>query len=151
MIERMIQVGLHHKLLVFLIAIGICVVGVYSLQQLPIDAFPDISPNLVQVFAEIEGMAAEEVEQLVTRPVEVAMRGIPGVKKIRSLSSLGLSTVNVYFDDDVDIYFARQLVTERLSLAEEGIPPSVNMPHGLEMGAVASGMGKILSYYLNRQ
>jgi cobalt-zinc-cadmium resistance protein CzcA len=108
--------------------------------------FPDISPNLVQVFAELEGMAAEEVEQYVTRPVEVAMRGIPGVKKIRSISSLGLSTVNIYFRDDVDIYLARQLVSERLKEAEEAIPETMNMPHGLEMGAIASGMGKILSY-----
>lgn len=148
MIARLIHIALRHRLLVFLIAVGVCAAGVFSLMRLPIDAFPDISPNLVQVFAEIEGMAPEEVEQLVTRPVEIAMRGIPDVKKIRSLSSLGLSTVNIYFEDDVDIYFARQLVAERLKLAEEGIPPSVDMPHGLEMGPVASGMGKILSYYL---
>ena len=149
MIARLIHIGLRHRLLVFLVTVGVCVAGVFSLMRLPIDAFPDISPNLVQVFAEIEGMAPEEVEQLVTRPVEIAMRGIPDVKKIRSLSSLGLSTVNIYFEDDVDIYFARQLVAERLKLAEEGIPPSVDMPHGLEMGPVASGMGKILSYYLD--
>ncbi len=151
MISRLIQLGLRHKLLVFLVTLTVCVSGVLCLRRLPIDAFPDISPNLVQVFAEIEGMAAEEVEQLVTRPVEIAMRGIPGVEKIRSLSSLGLSTVNIYFGDRVDIYFARQLVTERLKLAEEGIPDSVTMPHGLEMGPVASGMGKILSYYLEAE
>lgn len=151
MIEQIISIGLRHKLFVFLITIAVCIAGVLCLRRLPIDAFPDISPNLVQVFAEIEGMAAEEVEQLVTRPVEIAMRSIPGVKKIRSLSSLGLSTVNIYFEDDIDIYFARQLVTERLRLAEEGIPSSVDMPHGLEMGPVASGMGKILSYYLEAE
>ncbi|MHC4680575.1 MAG: efflux RND transporter permease subunit, partial [Planctomycetota bacterium] len=151
MIAQLIRTGLRHKLLVFLITIAVCIAGVLCLRRLPIDAFPDISPNLVQVFAEIEGMAAEEVEQLVTRPVEIAMRSIPGVKKIRSLSSLGLSTVNIYFENNIDIYFARQLVTERLKLAEEGIPPSVDMPHGLEMGPVASGMGKILSYYLEAE
>ncbi|UCG56456.1 MAG: efflux RND transporter permease subunit [Phycisphaerales bacterium] len=151
MIAQLISVGLRHKLLVFMVTVGVCVFGILCLRRLPIDAFPDISPNLVQVFAEIEGMAAEEVEQLVTRPVEIAMRGIPCVKKIRSLSSLGLSTVNIYFEDNLDIYFARQLVTERLKLAEEGIPPSVDMPHGLEMGPVASGMGKILSYYLEAE
>jgi cobalt-zinc-cadmium resistance protein CzcA len=128
--------------------VAVSVAGVFSLSKLPIDAFPDISPNLVQVFAELEGMAAEEVEQFVTRPVEVAMRGIPGVRKIRSISSLGLSTVNIYFEDDVDIYLARQLVSERLKEAEEGIPETMNMPHGLEMGAIASGMGKILAYYV---
>ncbi|MHC4558578.1 MAG: efflux RND transporter permease subunit [Planctomycetota bacterium] len=148
MITKLIQFLINHKLLIVLGFVGVCVAGVFSLAKLPIDAFPDISPNLVQVFAELEGMAAEEVEQFVTRPVEVAMRGIPGVKKIRSISSLGLSTVNIYFEDDVDIYLARQLVAERLKEAEEGIPEGLNMPHGLEMGAIASGMGKILSYYI---
>ncbi|MHC4113668.1 MAG: efflux RND transporter permease subunit, partial [Planctomycetota bacterium] len=149
MTAKIIQFLIKHKLLVLLGVVGISVAGVFSLSQLPIDAFPDISPNLVQVFAELEGMAAEEVEQFVTRPVEVAMRGIPGVTKIRSISSLGLSTVNIYFEDDVDIYLARQLVSERLKEAEEGIPETMNMPHGLEMGAIASGMGKILAYYID--
>lgn len=148
MITRIVQFSLRHRLLIVLGFVGVCVAGVFSLSQLHIDAFPDISPNLVQVFAELEGTAAEEVEQLVTRHVEVAMRGIPGVKKIRSISSLGLSTVNIYFQDDVDIYLARQLVSERLKVAEEGIPEELNMPHGLEMGAIASGMGKILAYYV---
>jgi cobalt-zinc-cadmium resistance protein CzcA len=149
MIAKLIQFLIKHKLLIVLGFVGVCVAGVFSLAQLPIDAFPDISPNLVQVFAELEGMAAEEVEQFVTRPVEVAMRGIPGVKKIRSISSLGLSTVNIYFEDDVDIYLTRQLVSERLKEAEEGIPETMNMPHGLEIGAIASGMGKILAYYVD--
>ena len=148
MIERLVDLSLKYKLLIIILFIGVCAAGGFSLTRLSIDAFPDISPNLVQVFAEIEGMAPEEVERFVTRPVEVSMRGIPGVKKIRSISSLGLSTVNVYFEDDIDIYLARQLVAERIKEAEEGIPEGVNMPHGLEMGAIASGMGKILGYYL---
>jgi len=138
MITKVIDFSLTHKLLVILVVLGVCAAGGFSLSKLPIDAFPDISPNLVQVFAELEGMAAEEVEQFVTRPVEVAMRGIPGVKKIRSISSLGLATVNIYFEDDIDVYLARQLVSQ-----------TMNMPHGLEMGAIASGMGKILAYYLD--
>jgi len=149
MITKIVEVSLAHKLLVLLGVLAVCAAGAFALSRMPIDAFPDISPNLVQVFAELEGMAAEEVEQFVTRPVEVAMRGIPGVKKIRSISSLGLSTVNIYFEDDVDIYLARQLVAERLKEAEEGIPETMNMPHGLEMGAIASGMGKILAYYID--
>jgi cobalt-zinc-cadmium resistance protein CzcA len=151
MIERIIHIGLKHKLLAFMTTVAVCALGVFSLSRLSIDAFPDISPNLVQVFAEVDGMAPEEVEQLVTRPAETAMRSIPGVRKIRSLSSLGLSTVNIYFEDSVDIYRARQLVSERLKLAEEGIPEGVDMPHGLEMGPVASGMGKILAYYLQAE
>ena len=148
MIEHMIHLGLKHKLLAAVTTLAVCALGITSLARLPIDAFPDISPNLVQVFAEVDGMAPEEVEQLVTRPTETAMRSIPGVQKIRSLSSLGLATVNVYFDDEVDIYRARQLVAERLKQAEGNIPKGVEMPHGIEMGPVASGMGKILAYYL---
>ncbi len=151
MIDTIIHIGLKHKLLAVITTAVVCALGVSALTKLSIDAFPDISPNLVQVFAEVDGMAPEEVEQLVTRPTETAMRSIPGVQKIRSLSSLGLSTVNVYFEDDVDIYRARQLVSERLKLAEEGIPKGVDMPHGLEMGPVASGMGKILAYYLEAE
>ena len=151
MIERIIHIGLRHKLLAFMTTVAVCALGAWSLSRLSIDAFPDISPNLVQVFAEVDGMAPQEVEQLVTRPTETAMRSIPGVQKIRSLSSLGLSTVNIYFEDDVDIYRARQLVSERLKLAEEGIPEGVGMPHGLEMGPVASGMGKILAYHLQSE
>ncbi|HSG28478.1 MAG TPA: efflux RND transporter permease subunit, partial [Candidatus Krumholzibacterium sp.] len=132
MIEKITRYSLRYKWMILLAFAAVCVIGLFSLSRLPVDAFPDISPNLVQVFAELEGMAAEEVEQFVTRPVEVAMRGIPGVRKIRSISSLGLSTVNVYFDDDIDIYLARQLVAERLKEAEESIPENMNMPHGLE-------------------
>ncbi|MBM4026421.1 MAG: efflux RND transporter permease subunit [Planctomycetes bacterium] len=149
MIEQVIKFSFRYKLLILLLFVAVCGAGIYAFAHMPIDAFPDVSPKLVQAFAEVEGMAAEEVEQLISRPVEVAMMGIPGVKKIRSLSSHGLSTVNVYFADDVDIYFAHQQVAERLKLAEEGIPEGVNLPHGLEKGPVLSGMGKILMYYLD--
>ncbi len=148
MIEKIIQFSLRHKFLVVLGFVGICIAGFISLTRLPIDAFPDVSPNLVQVFAEVEGTAPEEIEALVTRPIEVAMLGLPGVQRLRSLSSFGLSTVKVYFEDDVDIYFARQLVSERLKVAEEAIPDGLKIHHGLEMGPIASGMGKILSYYV---
>jgi heavy metal efflux system protein len=148
MVKKLIQFALDHCLLVGLTAVGLCVLGVLSLQRLSIDAFPDISPNLVQVFAEVEGMAPEEVEQFVTRPIEVAMRGTPGVNKIRSISSLGLSTVNIFFDEDVDIYLARQLISERVKDAEEAMGHGISIPHGIQMGAIASGMGHILAYYI---
>ena len=148
MIANVIRFSLKYRLLIVLLFIVICAAGVYSLMHIPIDAFPDISPNLVQVFAEVEGTAAEEVEQLVSRPIEVAMMGIPGVKKIRSISSHGLSTVNIYFEDDVSIYLAHQLVSDRLEHAEEEIPEGLDMPHGIEKGPIVSGMGKILAYYL---
>ncbi len=78
------------------------------------DAFPDVTPALVQVFAETEGLAPEEVEKFVTYPIEAAMNGLPDLKEIRSVSNFGLSVVNIYFEDGTDIYFARQLVNERL-------------------------------------
>ena len=148
MLEHIIGLGVRHKTFVALLFCGVCVSGIYSLARLPIDAFPDVSPNLVQVFGEVEGTAAEEVEQFVTRPVEIAMMGISGVKKIRSVSSYGLSTVNVYFEDDVDIYRAHQLVNERLDKARESIPQQLRLAHGLEKGPIVSGMGKILAYYV---
>ncbi len=148
MIVKIVSLLLKHKLLSSIITLVIISAGLYSITNIPIDAFPDISPNLVQVFAEVDGMAPEEVEQLVTRPTETAMRSIPGVERIRSISSLGLSTVNVYFRDDIDIYLARQLVAERIKEAEENIPEGAGLPHGLEMGPVASGTGKILAYYI---
>ena len=148
MIAKLVEFSLKYRLLMLILFLTVCSVGVFSFSRMSIDAFPDISPNLVQVFAEVEGMAAEETEQFVTRPVEVTMRGIPGVIKIRSLSSFGLATVNIYFDEKTDIYRARQLVSERLKEAEEAIPEGV-MPHGLKMGAIVSGMGKILGYYLD--
>jgi cobalt-zinc-cadmium resistance protein CzcA len=149
MLTSVISVLLRHRLLAAVIVALIVGSGVFAIRELPIDAFPDISPNLVQVFAEVDGMAPEEVEQLVTFPTETAMRSIPGVQRIRSISSLGLSTVNIYFRDNMDIYLARQLVSERLKTAEENIPEGAGLLHGLEMGPIASGMGKILAYYMD--
>ncbi|MFC1783370.1 efflux RND transporter permease subunit [Planctomycetota bacterium] len=148
MIENIIKFALKYKLMVVLLFAAVCMVGVYSLLELPIDAFPDVSPNLVQVFAEVEGTAAEEIEQLVSRPIEVAMMGLPKVKTIRSRSAFGLSTVDIIFEDGMDIYRAHELVNQRLAAAEEGIPESLDLHHGLKKGPIASGMGKILAYYV---
>ncbi|MFQ5560837.1 MAG: efflux RND transporter permease subunit, partial [Nitrospinota bacterium] len=110
-----------------------------------VDAFPDVTPALVQVFTETEGLAPEEVEKYVTYPVEVAMNGLPNLKEVRSVSNFGLSVVNIYFDDGTDIYFARQLVNERLQLAREEIPKGFGEP---EMGPITTGLGQILFYFL---
>ena len=120
--------------------------GYWSYKRLPIDAFPDVSPTLVQVFTETEGLAPQEVEKYVTYPVEVAMNGLPGLKNIRSVSNFGLSVVNIYFEDSVDIYFARQLVNERLQEAREEIPEGFGEPR---MGPISTGMGLVLFYYLD--
>ncbi|MET0080457.1 MAG: efflux RND transporter permease subunit, partial [Candidatus Thiodiazotropha lotti] len=106
---------------------------------------PDVSPNLVQVFTITEGLAPEEIERYVTYPVEVSMTGLPGIRQIRSISNFGLSVVSIYFEDDMDIYFTRRLVSERLQEAREEIPEGFGEP---EMGPIATGMGLILYYYL---
>lgn len=146
MIERMIDFALRQRLLVLVGAAAVFVGGVWAYGRLPVDAYPDISPALVQVFTETEGLAPEEVEQLVTYPVEVAMNGLPGLERIRSVSNFGLSVVNVYFEEGTDIYFARQLVNERLQQAREQIPPGLGEP---VMGPISSGLGQVLFYYLD--
>lgn len=146
MIERLIQACLRNRLLVAVLALLVMGAGYYTYTRLPVDAFPDVSPNLVQVFTITEGLAPEEIEKFVTYPVEVAMTGLPGVDKVRSVSNFGLSVVNVYFRDGMDIYFARQLVGERLQEAREQIPEGFGDP---EMGPISTGMGQILFYYLD--
>ncbi len=140
-----IQFSLNNRLIVLIFAVFTMVSGYYSYKQLPINAFPDVSPNLVQIFTETEGLAPEEIEKYVTYPVEVAMNGLPGLVKIRSVSNFGLSVVNVYFEDDVSIYFARQVVAERLQEAREQIPAGFGKPG---MGPISTGMGLVFFYYL---
>lgn len=119
--------------------------GYYSYRKLPVDAFPDVSPNLVQVFTTTEGLAPQEVEKYVTFPIEMAMTGLPGLEKIRSVSNFGLSVINVYFKDGMDIYFCRQVVNERLQEARDQIPEGFGEPG---MGPISTGMGLVLFYYL---
>lgn len=128
------------------LAVLVMAAGYYTYRGLPVDAFPDVSPNLVQVFTETEGLAPEEIETYVTYPVEAAMNGLPGVVKVRSVSNFGLSVVNVYFEDGMDIYFARQIVGERLREAREQIPEGFGEP---AMGPISTGMGLVLFYYLD--
>ena len=122
--------------------------GYYSYTRLPVDAFPDVTPVLVQVFTETQGLAPEEVEKYITYPTEVAMNGLPNLKELRSTSNFGLSVVNIYFHDRTDIYFARQLVNERLQRARENIPEGFGRP---VMGPIATGMGQVLFYFLEDQ
>jgi cobalt-zinc-cadmium resistance protein CzcA len=131
--------------LIVAIAVLVMAGGWFSYRQLPVDAFPDVSPNLVQIFTVTEGLAPEEIEKYITFPVEVSMNGLPGVEEIRSVSNFGLSVVNVYFEDDVDVYFARQVVGERLQEAREQVPEGFGDP---QMGPISTGMGLILFYYL---
>ena len=143
--NTLIRFGLENRLLVVALGLLVVAAGFQSYRGLPVDAFPDVSPNLVQVFTTTEGISPEDVEKYVTFPVETSMNGLPGLARIRSVSNFGLSVVNVYFEDDVDIYFARQLIGERLQEAREQIPEGFGEP---EMGPISTGMGLVLFYYL---
>ncbi len=145
MITKLIDFALRSRLMIVVLALIVMGTGYWSYRTLPIDAFPDVSPNLVQVFTVTEGLAPEEVEKYVTYPVESAMNGLPGISEIRSVSNFGLSVVSIYFQDDMDIYFTRQLVNERLQKAREQIPAGFGEP---EMGPISTAMGLILYYNL---
>ena len=143
--KTIIDFSLKNRLLLMVIGVLVLAGGFYSYRQLPIDAFPDVSPSLVQVFTVTEGLAPEEIEKYVTFPVETAMNGLPNLDHIRSVSNFGLSVVNIYFEDGTDIYFSRQLVNERLQEAREHMPEGFGDP---AMGPISTGMGLILFYYL---
>ncbi|MHC5057428.1 MAG: efflux RND transporter permease subunit [Planctomycetota bacterium] len=131
-----------------LVVVGLVAVvayGAYSYSRMPVDAFPDISPVMVPVFAEAHGMAPEEVERLISYPIESAMNGLPGVKQVKSTSAFGMAVIYVYFEDDVDIYFARQLVGERLSSAMAELPDMHEPP---ALGPISTGLGQVFIYYL---
>lgn len=143
--EKIFKFIFKSRLSILVLALIISGFGFYSYKQLPVDAFPDVSPSLVQVFVETDGLAPEEVEKYVTYPIEIAMNGIPNLKKVRSISNFGLAVINLYFDDGTDIYFARQLVGERLVEAKESIPEGFGEP---VMGPITTGLGQILFYVL---
>ncbi|TCK04668.1 efflux RND transporter permease subunit [Phorcysia thermohydrogeniphila] len=145
MLERLISFSLKNRLLVALFSVLVVVGGYFSFKKLPVDAFPDVTPVLVQVFTETHGLAPEEVEKYVTYPIETGMNGLPGLKKIRSVSNFGLSLVNLYFEDGTDIYFARQMVSERLQEVRGEIPENFGEP---QLGPISTAMGLILFYYL---
>ena len=145
MISKVIDFSLKQRVFIALSTAIIAVFGFLAFQRLPIDVFPDPSPPLVQVYTEAEGMAPEEVERLISYPIESSMFGLPRVKNIRSFSTFALSIVNVYFEDKTDIYWARQLVSQRLHEARESIPAQAHNP---VLGPIATGLGMVYLYYL---
>ena len=145
MINSVIRFAISQPLLVILMVAILIGAGVYSFRQLPIDAVPDVTNIQVQILTAAPALAPLEVERQITFPVEVAMGGLPNVTEIRSVSRFGLSAVTVVFDDSVNIYFARQLVFERLTQARSQIPESIGQP---EMGPISTGLGEIYQYEL---
>ncbi len=141
--HRIIDFSLNNRFLIIVFVLLLIGVGVNALLNLPIDAVPDVTPNQVQILTNAPGLSPLEVEQFITFPVETAMSGLPGIETIRSVSRFGLSAVTVYFEEDMDIYFCRRLVMERLPQAREAILPGFGTP---EMGPISTGLGEIYQF-----
>ena len=141
--RRIIGLALEYRFLVFFITSLVIVAGIVALQQLPIDAVPDITPNQVLILGKAPGLSPLEVEQFLTFPVEFSMSGLPGITQIQSVSKNGLSYVAIYFREDVDTYFARRLVSERLPQVRELIPEGIGTP---DMGPISTGLGEIYQF-----
>ena len=148
MIERLIDVALRNRLLVLVFMLGVAGWGVLSWRQLPVDSFPDVTPSMVQIFTASPGLSPEDVETLISYPVEISMYGLPGLKRVQSTSIFGLSRVNVYFSEDTDVYFARRLVMERLAKARAEIPGDLGEP---QLGPITSGLGRVMMYTLETE
>ncbi len=146
MLDKIIQFSINNKLVVGILTLFLIGWGSYSLTKLPISAVPDITDNQVMVITVSPTLAAQEVEQLVTFPVEQTMVSIPGIKDMRSFSRFGLSIVTIVFEEDTDLYWARQQVQERLSSAADEIPEGVGKP---EMAPVTTGLGEIYQYVVH--
>ncbi|HWT14433.1 MAG TPA: CusA/CzcA family heavy metal efflux RND transporter [Patescibacteria group bacterium] len=147
MLNRLVELSLRYKFLVLIVFGVIAFLGAQAVRNVPIDAFPDVTPAQVNIYTESPGLAAEDVEQLLTFPVESAMAGLPKVQEIRSVSLFGLSYVSVYFEDDMDTYFARQLVNERLQEVGDRLPEGYGKP---SMGPNSSGLGQVFWYTVER-
>lgn len=143
MLNRIIIFSLKNRFLVLVLVGLLCIGGVVSLKKLPIDAFPDTTPVQVAINTVASSLSPAEIEQQITFPIEQAVSGLPGLKQSRSISKFGLSQIIIVFDDDTDIYFARQLVMERLQ--------TVDLPEGMpkpELGPVATGLGEVFHYLI---
>ncbi len=143
MLNKIIGFSIRNKLIVGLFTFALVIYGIFELTKLPIDAVPDITNNQVQIITSAPSYGATDIERLVTFPVEQANSNIDGIKEIRSYSRFGLSLVTLVFNDDVDVYWARQQVAERLLVVQEQIPKGIGKP---EMGPISTGLGEIYQY-----
>jgi heavy metal efflux system protein len=143
MLDKIILFSIKNKFIIGLFTLALAIVGVYSLSRLPIDALPDITNNQVQIITTAPTLAAQEVEQFITYPIEQAVKTIPRTVELRSFSRFGLSVITLVFDEDVDIYWARQQMSEKLKDAERLIPKGVGIP---ELAPISTGLGEIYQY-----
>ncbi len=146
MIGNMIRAALAQRLVVVVIALVMCGFGLREATKLSIDAFPDVTNVQVQVATEAPGRSPEEIERFVTVPLEIAMTGLPGITEMRSLNKSGVSIITLVFTDATDVYFARQLVMERL------LEVTPRMPQGIVpiLGPVSTGLGEVYQYTLEK-
>ncbi|KPQ14128.1 MAG: RND-type heavy metal efflux pump permease component CzcA [Algoriphagus marincola HL-49] len=146
MLDSIIRWSLSHKLIIGIFTFVWIALGIFSLSQLKIGAVPDVTNNQVQVITTSRNLSTEEVEKYLTYPVELEMANLPGVKEIRSISKFGLSVVTIVFEDDMGTYLPRQLIAERLKIAEENIPVGFGSP---TMGPISTGLGEIYQYIID--
>lgn len=146
MLNKIIYFSIKNKLVIAAGTVALIIWGIWSASQLPIDALPDITDNQVQIITKTPTLAAQEVEQFVTYPVEKAMANLPDLVEMRSFSRFGLSVITIVFKDKVNIYFARQLISEKLKLTEKEIPESMGKP---ELAPVTTGLGEIYQYVIH--
>ena len=143
MINKLIAFSIKQKLVIGFLVLVLIAFGVYSTIKLPIDAVPDITNNQIQIITSSPTLSATEVERFITYPVEIAMKSLPDIVEMRSISKFGISVVTVVFEDDIDTYFARNLVFQKLKEAEENMPEGLGKP---EMAPVSTGLGEIYQY-----
>jgi len=143
MLDKIIQFSIKNKFVILLFTLVLIAWGSYSIKHLPLDALPDITNNQVQIITTAPTLASQEVEQLITYPLEQAVKTVPDIIELRSISRFGLSVVTVVFEDDVDIYWAREQIFQRLKQAEENIPDYAGTP---ELAPISTGLGEIYQY-----
>lgn len=146
MIESLIRAALKQRLIVMVFSVAMMIAGVFALQNLSVDAFPDVTNVQVQIATQATGKSPEEVERFITVPLEIAMTGLPGLTEMRSLNRNGLSLITLVFTDDTDVYFARQLVMERMLEVMQRMPVGVTPT----LGPVATGLGEVYQYTLDK-
>lgn len=145
MIDKILEFSMRQRAFVLLGAFALLGLGLWSAKLLPMDAVPDITGVQIQVNTEVSALAAEESERLITRPLEIALAGLPGVQEMRSITKFGLSQITLQFEDDIEIYRARQLVTERLQTAMEDLPKGTSP----KLAPISTGLGEIFYYSVN--
>ncbi|GAB4127532.1 MAG: hypothetical protein OHK0045_17240 [Raineya sp.] len=145
MLDAIIGFSIRNKIIVGMGVLALVFLGLYSLTQIPIDAVPDITNNQVQVITSAPQFSAQEVEQFITAPLEISFANLQNVEEIRSISRFGLSVITIVFTEDTDVYLARQLVSEKIKLAEKDIPPTMGQPY---LAPVSTGLGEIYQYVI---